>query len=113
MKGQKIPLAHQVDMVLLDLYEELKGIPGGTIMMEIRNETVGLFGVRHFIIDEKDPRGKRSQPDVCHLDAFRELAVSAVKRNKEWSRGELTFTFSMVKGKFGASIHFEPMALNV
>lgn len=113
MKGQKIPLAHQVDMVLLDLYEELKKIPGGSIMMEIRDRTVGVFGVRHFVADENDPRGKRSKPEPVHLDAFRELAVMMVSNNKDWERGQLTFTFSMVNGRFGVNVHFEPMPLNV
>lgn len=113
MKGQKIPLAHQVDMIFLDLYEELKDIPGGSIMMEIRNRTVGVFGVRHYVPEEAEARGMRGRPAEVHLDAFRELAVAAVREHRDWSRGQLTFTFSMTGGRLGASVHFDPMPLNV
>ncbi|GJM81034.1 hypothetical protein HMSSN139_35300 [Paenibacillus sp. HMSSN-139] len=47
LKAEQISLVRQIDMVFKELEEELAGLSSGTVFLQIRNNTVGKFGIRH------------------------------------------------------------------
>ncbi|AJY75731.1 hypothetical protein [Paenibacillus beijingensis] len=107
-----MPLARQVDFVFRQLEEELTNATAGTVLIHIRNNTVGKFGVRHNPIEWKDGRFDSSSKGMtpAQVQAFRTMAVDALKFKSGWTHGEILFDFSVrqsTAGSWSASILFE------
>jgi len=51
MTSSQVSLARQIDVALEKLGGELKGMTAGTIVLQIREDSVGRFGVRHLPVD--------------------------------------------------------------
>lgn len=47
LKTEQLSLARQMDMVFKELQEELSGLTSGTVFVQIRNNMIGKFGIRH------------------------------------------------------------------
>lgn len=47
LKTEQLSLARQMDLVFRELQEELSGLSSGTVFVQIRNNTIGKFGIRH------------------------------------------------------------------
>ncbi|MFD0960408.1 O-methyltransferase [Paenibacillus chungangensis] len=97
MKENSTSLARQVDFVFRQLEGELRNTAAGTILIHIRNNAVGKFGLRHHPISSKD--GKL-EPTICGLTTqqvqdFRQMAIDALKYRKEWTHGEILYDFSV------------------
>ena len=43
----QLSLARQVDLVFKELEAELRGMTSGTVFIQIRNNAIGKFGIRH------------------------------------------------------------------
>lgn len=102
-------LARQMEMVIRTLQEELRYLSSGTVFVQIRNDMVGKFGVKHDPIE----LGADGLPntEVCmsdsHLQAFRQLAVGSMLHKRSWTHGEVYFEFAMRKNMLNASVQFE------
>lgn len=57
------PLARQVDFVFRQLESELTHASSGTVLIHIRNNTVGKYGIRHNPIELKPPASPNRQRD--------------------------------------------------
>ncbi|WP_337913084.1 O-methyltransferase [Cohnella zeiphila] len=111
MEAEMMPLARQVDVALRQMEEELKGLSAGTIVMQIRNDMIGKFGVRHLPLDyeEREPysRTPRSGLTADQVATLRKMALEALEHKRSWTHGEITYDFVLRQGKISLSVQFE------
>ncbi|MFD2328376.1 O-methyltransferase [Cohnella sp. GCM10020058] len=107
----EVPLARQVEMAIRQMEGELKGMTAGTIVLQVRNDTVGKFGIRHLPVDLAERRATGdAKPEGLTDDSIGELrkaAVESIKRKKSWTHGEVTYDFVIKQGKLYLSVTFE------
>ncbi|MGG6310212.1 O-methyltransferase [Paenibacillus macerans] len=100
LKTEQISLARQVDMVFKELEEELAGLTSGTVFLQIRNNTVGKFGIRHNPIAGRNGQlaeeGRGLNAD--QRQSFRAMAIQALKFKRCWTHGEISYEFALRQG---------------
>jgi hypothetical protein len=106
---EQLPLSRQVDMVFREIKEELALLTSGTLFVQIRNNGIGKFGIRHLPIEGK---GGELQNDGKGLtesqyQSFRQMAIESLKYKKNWTHGEILFDFTLKQNLLVASIQFE------
>lgn len=101
-------LARQMDVVFRQLRGELSHLSSGIIFVQIRNNTVGKFGVRHHPIEAKNGEviGNRSGLSEQQQIAFRNMAIQALQW-KNWTHGEIEFDFAIRQNLLVTSVQFE------
>ncbi|MBB3108462.1 hypothetical protein FHS18_000490 [Paenibacillus phyllosphaerae] len=111
MSMEAMPLARQVDYVFRQMEAELTHAAAGTVILHIRNNVVGKYGIchnpiesRNGIIEEQESEQGLSFEQV---QAFRKLAVDSLRYKRGWTHGEIKFDFSVRKGNWSASITME------
>lgn len=109
MKPISLPLARQISLVFEQLELELVGLTGGTIIVCIRNDVVGKFGVKH---DALESRGGELKPvrqgmSKRHFALLLQTAIEALKHKKHWTHGEVIFDFAIKHNELQVSIWFE------
>ncbi|OXM13104.1 O-methyltransferase [Paenibacillus herberti] len=94
------PLARQVDFVFRQLESELTHASAGTVLIHIRNNTVGKYGIRHNPIELKNQNSSQSLKGLTadQVKEFRQMAVDALKHKWDWTHGEILFDFSVRQG---------------
>ncbi|MFD0715251.1 O-methyltransferase [Paenibacillus sp. GCM10027626] len=113
MNLDNMPLARQIDFVFRQLEEELLHSVAGTVIVHIRNNKVGKYGVRHNPIESRDGRlgDKKTEAGMTReqVQAFRTMAVDSLQLKRSWTHGEISFDFSVRSGtgNWSASISFE------
>jgi hypothetical protein len=112
MGVDEIPLARQVDYVFRQLEEELTDAVAGTVTIQIRNNAVGKFGVKHNPIETRNGEicetgGKGMS--VQQVVAFRRMAVETLRLRRNWTHGEICYDFAVRSGTNGwsASVLYE------
>lgn len=107
----EISLARQVDFVFRQLEEELTGAQAGTVLIYVRNNVIGKFGVKHHPVYIKDDAVQQEDQGLSkdQVQAFRKLAIEALKLKRNWTHGEIVYDFSMKSNRKGwsASVLFE------
>jgi hypothetical protein len=107
MLEEHLSLARQVDLALEKLGPELTGMSAGTIVLQVRNDEIGKFGIRHLPRDcgdtQPDPVGMTSQ----QVSQLRRMAVKALQHKKGWTHGEIAYDFVLRQGKVHLSVQFE------
>jgi len=106
---EQISLARQTDMVFKELSEELGTLTSGTLFIQIRNNTIGKFGIRHNPIEciESTGDGPAKGLNASQQRAFRNMAIEALNFKKGWTHGEICFDFTIRKQMLIASAQFE------
>lgn len=107
MDFSQVPLARQVDVALEKLALELKGMTAGTIVMQIRDDTVGKFGIRHLPVDCGTQEQGSSGMSAAHVVTLRQLAVEALRHKSGWTHGEISYDFVLKQGRVYVSVQFE------
>ncbi|MFF2480806.1 O-methyltransferase [Paenibacillus sp. NPDC058071] len=111
MNMDAMPLARQVDYVFRQLEEELTHATAGTVMIHIRNNAIGKFGMRHNPIESKNGQVEHAGQGMTPLQvqAFRKLAIDALKLRRNWTHGEIVYDFAVrpSAGTWSASICYE------
>jgi hypothetical protein len=109
MDLERISLARQMDMVFRELSEELKTLTSGTAFVQIRNDAIGKFGVRHNPIDCKDSSEVQAQKglNAAQQKSFRNMAIEALSFKKGWTHGEICFDFTVRQKMLVVSAQFE------
>ncbi|MDB4868593.1 MAG: O-methyltransferase [Cohnella sp.] len=104
---EQVSLARQVDLVLEKLESELKGLSAGTIVIQVRNDEVGKFGIRHlpFVCGEQEKNGAAMTSD--QVRQLRRMAVEALHHKRGWTHGEIAYDFVLRQGQLYASVQFE------
>ncbi|WP_232277399.1 O-methyltransferase [Paenibacillus sp. 481] len=108
-KVSHLPLARQLSLVMEELESELIGLSGGTIVVCIRNDVIGKFGVKHDALECRDGVMKPIPEGLSrlHVSTLRQMAIDVLKRKKKWTHGEISFDFSVKKGSMMVHIWFE------
>ncbi|BBH21702.1 hypothetical protein Back11_30470 [Paenibacillus baekrokdamisoli] len=111
MNLDAMPLARQVDYVFKQLEEELLHTTAGTVIIQVRNNVVGKFGVRHNPIESKNGQIGQAEQGMTpqQVQAFRQMAIDSIKLKRSWTHGEILYDFSVRTGTgaWSASISFE------
>lgn len=111
MNLDAMPLARQVDFVFRQLEEELTHAIAGTVHIHIRNNAIGKFGLRQNPIESKNGSLESSKQGMTptQVQAFRQLAIEALKYRRNWTHGEIMYDFSVRQsvGSWSASICYE------
>ncbi|MCP3773814.1 O-methyltransferase [Paenibacillus sp. MZ04-78.2] len=105
---EQLPLARQLDLVFRELREELAQLTSGTVFVQIRNNMVGKFGIRHFPLESKGTEIKMSERGLSESQqhSFRQTALESLKL-KRWTHGEIQFEFAMRQDLLCTSVTFE------
>lgn len=107
MSLEQVSLARQVDVALEQLGGELMGLIAGTIVMQIRNDTIGRFGIRHLPVDCGNTDKGSVGMNVTQVQLLRRLAVEALKHKVGWTHGEISYDFVLRQGQVYVSVQFE------
>jgi hypothetical protein len=107
MTLEQVPLARQVDVALEKLGGELRGLTAGTIVLQIRDDTVGKFGIRHLPMDCGNPEPGTNGMSVSQVQLLRRLAVEALRHKNGWTHGEISYDFLLKNGQIFVSVQFE------
>ncbi|MBG9795817.1 O-methyltransferase [Paenibacillus dendritiformis] len=108
MGSYGIPLARQLSMVFDKLESELLGLTGGTVIVCIRNDVIGKFGVKHDALESQNGVIKRRQGLLKrHVAEFRQTAMEVLKHKKQWTHGEIVFDFAMKQDTLLINTWFE------
>lgn len=101
LKTDQLSLARQVDMVFKELEVELSGMTSGTVFIQIRNNAIGKFGIRHNPIAGRN--GQMSEEDKGltnqQLKSFKAMAIEALKFKRYWTHGEISYEFALRQDK--------------
>ncbi|RXZ84275.1 O-methyltransferase [Paenibacillaceae bacterium] len=104
-------LARQVDYVFRQLEDELKDAIAGTVTIQVRNNAIGKFGMRHHPIESRNGllHNERSGMTTDQVLAFRQMAVDALKYKRNWTHGEIIYDFAVrpTNNTWSASVQFE------
>lgn len=104
---EQVSLARQVDLALEQLESELTGMSAGTIVLQIRNDEIGKFGIRHLPVDcgdsDRDPAGLT----LDQVRLLRRKALEALRHKKGWTHGEIAYDFVLRQGHVQVSMQIE------
>lgn len=97
LEPEQLSLARQVDMVFKELETELKGMTSGTVFIQIRNNTIGKFGIRHNPIPGRNGRLSEEEKGLTavQIHSFRSMAIEALKHKRYWTHGEISYDFGL------------------
>ncbi|MHA7965728.1 O-methyltransferase [Paenibacillus sp. CAU 1782] len=115
MEKNSASLARQLDFVFRQLEGELINASAGTVLVHIRNNYVGKFGIRHHPIPSKNGKLeaetglKEKGLTATQVQEFRQMAIDALKYRTEWTHGEIMYDFSVRSqtGSWSASVLYE------
>ncbi|WP_372630722.1 O-methyltransferase [Cohnella sp.] len=107
MTFNQISLARQIDMALEKLGGELKGMVAGTIVLQIREDSVGRFGIRHLPVDCSDRAPVAAGMTAEQVVELRQLALEALRHKSGWTHGEISYDFVLKQGRVFVSVQFE------
>lgn len=109
MGSYEISLARQFSMVFDKLESELLGLTGGTVIVCIRNDVIGKFGVKHDALESQNGVIKPLRQGLMkrHVAEFRQTVMEVLKHKKQWTHGEIVFDFAMKQDTLHISTWFE------
>ncbi len=90
-------LARQVDFVFRKLEGELTNATAGTVLIHVRNNAVGKFGLRHHPIESRNGQFEQESEGLSpsQVRAFRQMAIDALKYRRDWTHGEILYDFAV------------------
>ncbi|MNP49322.1 hypothetical protein D3C76_1435000 [compost metagenome] len=100
IKIDQLSLARQMDIVFKELEKELAGLESGTLFVQIRNNVVGKFGIRHNPIAGRNGGFSLSEEglNAVHQQSFRNMAIESLKYKHHWTHGEISYDFLVRQG---------------
>jgi len=104
---EQIPLSKQLELVFRALRHELALLASGTIIVQIRNNLVGKFGVRYDPpVDRNGGIGLQTGLTEQHQEELREIGLRSLQR-KRWTHGEIQLKFTLFENGLQASVQME------
>ncbi|MGZ0042823.1 hypothetical protein [Paenibacillus polymyxa] len=96
----QLSLARQMDIVFKEMDHELAGLSSGIVFVQIRNNVVGKFGIRHNPIAGKGGTFAAVEPGLSaqHREEFRRMALETLNHKRSWTHGEIAFDFAVRQG---------------
>lgn len=103
-------LARQVDLAFWEVKDELCLLHSGTFILQIRNNSIGKFGIRHLPMENKNGLW-RSRNDQGLTEAqfisLKSMAIDSLRYKKNWTHGEILIDFTVKNDVLHASVQFE------
>ncbi|WP_234340224.1 O-methyltransferase [Gorillibacterium timonense] len=105
----ELSLSRQIDYVFREIRDELMRLSSGTVFVQIRNNVVGKFGIKHNPLESRDgcmqlDDGGLSESQVSMLHR---MAVDSLRYKVNWTHGEIFYEFAVQKTRLCASVQFE------
>ncbi|MCM3785965.1 O-methyltransferase [Neobacillus mesonae] len=94
----QLSLPRQLDIVFRELDEELKGLDSGIVFVQIRNNVIGKFGIRHNPVPMRTEIHTISGLTDVQRSSFRQMALETLKLKRHWTHGEITYDFTVRQG---------------
>ncbi|MFX3645898.1 MAG: O-methyltransferase [Paenibacillus sp.] len=100
MKIDQLSLARQLDLVFKELDHELSGLDSGVVFVQIRNNVIGKFGIRHNPITGRDGQMDAEEGGLNETQrtSFRAMALETLKFKRNWTHGEISYDFVVRQG---------------
>ncbi|AIQ49212.1 O-methyltransferase [Paenibacillus sp. FSL R7-0273] len=100
LRTEQLSLARQVDLVFKELQEELSGLSSGTVFIQIRNNVIGKFGIRHNPLSGRSGAFTDPQEGLTagQQSSFRLMALESLKYKRRWTHGEISYEFAVRQG---------------
>jgi hypothetical protein len=100
LRTEQLSLARQIDLVFKELQEELSGLTSGIVFVQIRNNVIGKFGIRHNPLAGRSGRYAAEQEGLTagQQSSFRVMALESLKYKKRWTHGEISYEFAVRQG---------------
>lgn len=110
MDSVELGLLSQVQCVFEQLEDELSETKSGIVFIQLRNNTVGKFGIKHKPIHIRE--GRSIEPNFGlnenHRKELTNWAMNVVSfKRRGWTHGEMQFEFSLVNGSLHTNILYE------
>lgn len=108
MQLEQLPLTKQIELVFREMKEELTHLTSGTVFIQIRNNVIGKFGIRHNPLEVQEGLIHHEGTGLTdtQFQSLRNMAVEALKF-KKWTHGEILYDFAVRQQRLSASISFE------
>jgi len=102
-------LTKQLNIVFTSLDKELAGLTSGIVFIQIRNNVIGKFGIRHdpFETSKTHPFQGTGGMSEAQRNDFRRMAIQSLRHKVGWTHGEIQFEFAIRQGKLRLSVTFE------
>ena len=77
--------------------------------MQIRNNMIGKFGVKHIPIESREGKFNNvpHRLSEAQLASFRKMAIEALTYKHHWTHGEILFDFTLRNHILCTSVQFE------
>ncbi|MCE3203052.1 O-methyltransferase [Paenibacillus sonchi] len=100
LRTEQLSLARQIDLVFKELQEELSGLSSGTVFVQIRNNVIGKFGIRHNPLAGRSGTFAAEQEglNTVQQSSFRLMALESLKYKRRWTHGEISYEFAVRQG---------------
>ncbi|CAH1201678.1 MULTISPECIES: O-methyltransferase [Paenibacillus] len=100
VKIDQISLARQLDLVFKEVDQELGGVGSGILFVQIRNNVIGKFGIRHNPIAGRNGQMESDHEGLNETQraSFRAMALETLKFKRNWTHGEISFDFTVRQG---------------
>lgn len=105
----RLTLEHQLEMVFEKLQQELSQLVSGTIIVQIRNNCIGRFGIRTIPLEEPNDLVEANKQGLTEFQqrSLLKQAIEALKYKKNWMHGEIHFNFLLQHNNLLANVQFE------
>lgn len=109
MNIEQLSLGRQLDMVFKELQPELAQLSSGTVFIQIRNNLIGKFGIRHLPMEGRNGKVQPKLSGLTELQqrSFLKMAVEALKYKTSWTHGEVFLDFTVREDALCTSVQFE------
>ncbi|MFD1137846.1 O-methyltransferase [Paenibacillus urinalis] len=94
----QLSLPRQLDIVFKELDEELKGMDSGIVFVQIRNNVIGKFGIKHYPVQLRSEIHATTGLTEMQRVSFRQMALETLKLKRHWTHGEITYDFGVRQG---------------
>jgi hypothetical protein len=96
-------------MVFRQIQQELGHLSSGTVFIQIRNNDIGKFGVKHFPVESRDGMVPANSLGLSatQQSTFRQVAVDSLRHKAHWTHGEIQFEFALMQNRLCTSVQFE------
>ncbi len=100
LKTEQLSLARQMDIVFKELQEELSALSSGTVFVQIRNNVIGKFGIRHNPLSGRNGEFTAVNEGLTAVQqsSFRLMALESLKYKRRWTHGEISYEFAIMQG---------------
>ncbi|MRN56495.1 O-methyltransferase [Paenibacillus monticola] len=100
LKTEQLSLVRQMDIVFKELQEELSALSSGTVFVQIRNNVIGKFGIRHNPLSGRSGvfTAENEGLTAVQQSSFRLMALESLKYKRRWTHGEISYEFAIMQG---------------